>query len=215
MKNDVIMLDFLKLKKEIKEKASEYLDEVTEENLNDFIRAAKFIAQEVLENYFFSIEDHYKSGADKIGNEKISNDFFDFHDGYRSLMKRWMKEHELEIKHTLNPTTLNVPCVENVNPRNTLIVAGVGTVVAVGLLIFSKAWIAIATEIIALSATACVYKQQKLNKKTEYDAKIKQYEHQLENEKTQFVDRVIEDLTKWLKSAESYSNELLATFKVL
>ena len=52
-------MDFVRLETEVRQKAQEYLDDVSEANLKAFAESTKYIAQSILENYFlfdFSIK---------------------------------------------------------------------------------------------------------------------------------------------------------------
>ena len=94
---NIIMMDVVRLETEVRQKALEYLDDISEGNLKAFAESTKNIAQSVLENYFLAVDDIYTNGALKIENSEIYNKFIDFHDGYRAQMKKWASENEIII----------------------------------------------------------------------------------------------------------------------
>jgi hypothetical protein len=144
---NIIMMDVVRLETEVRQKALEYLDDISEGNLKAFAESTKNIAQSVLENYFLAVDDIYTNGALKIENSEIYNKFIDFHDGYRAQMKKWATENEITIGEMVITPTLQYPEIENENiTKKPIAIAGVGTLVAAGLIIFSKMWIAVAAE---------------------------------------------------------------------
>ena len=86
--NSKVMMDFVRLETEVRQKAQEYLDDISEANLKAFAESTKYVAQSILENYFLSVDDIYTNGALKIEDIEVFNKFIDFHDGYRAQMKR-------------------------------------------------------------------------------------------------------------------------------
>ena len=74
---NIIMMDVVRLETEVRQKALEYLDDISEGNLKAFAESTKNIAQSVLENYFLAVDDIYTNGALKIENSEIYNKFID------------------------------------------------------------------------------------------------------------------------------------------
>ena len=95
--NSKVMMDFVRLETEVRQKAQEYLDDISEANLKAFAESTKYIAQSILENYFLSVDGIYTNGALKIEDNEVFNKFIDFHDGYRAQMKRWAADNEITI----------------------------------------------------------------------------------------------------------------------
>ena len=211
-----ILMDYVKLETDVRQKAQEYLDDVSDENLKSFLDSARFVAKSVLEKFFFSIDELYTIGACKIADEKVYNEFIDFHDGYRALMKKWSSNHEIVIRKMKVDLSMNHPelSYENLN-KHTPTIIGIGTLVAVGLYIFSDAWKAVATEALAVGTATFVYKQNKKNQGSDYAFKVKQYDSQLKKEKERLVTSLINDLKQWLNNAEQYSNSILTEFDIL
>lgn len=208
-------MDFVRLKTEIRQKAKDYLDDISEDNLKSFAESTKYIAQSVLENYFLAVDDLYTNGVFKIENSEIFDKFIDFHDGYRAQMKKWASENEIIIgKMTVNPT-IKYPELEDEDIiKKPLTIAGAGTLVAVGLIIFTDMWIVVAAELLALGFAAYTYKKSKVARDQRYAFRVKQYENQIELEKARLVNGLITDLEKWLSDAEKHSDSIIRTFGV-
>lgn len=95
--NHNIQMDLMRLTEDVKSKAKDYLDDISEESLYSFIEQAKYIAKTVLENYFFEIDKLYSTGVLKIKDTVVLNQFMDFKTGYRSEMKKWSQTNEIKI----------------------------------------------------------------------------------------------------------------------
>lgn len=213
--NSKIMMDIVRLETEVRQKAKEYLDDISEENLKSFAESTKYIAQSILENYFLSIDDIYSNGALKIGDIEVLNKFIDFHDGYRAKMKRWASDNEITIgKMTVTPTLKYPEMDDEKITKKPIAIAGVGTLVAVGLFIFTEMWIAVAAELLALGVAAYTYKKNKENREKQYVFRVKKYEMQIEQEKARLVNGLIKDLKTWLSNAEHFSNDVLVSFGI-
>lgn len=102
---------------------------------------------------------------------------------------------------------------ENIT-KNPIAVVGVGTLVAVGLFIFSEMWIVVAAELLALGVAAYTYKKSKKNREKQYAFRVKKYEMQIEQEKARLVNGLIKDLKTWLSNAEQFSNDVLGSFGI-
>jgi hypothetical protein len=212
---NIIMMDVVRLETEVRQKALEYLDDISEGNLKAFAESTKNIAQSVLENYFLAVDDIYTNGALKLENSEIYNKFIDFHDGYRAQMKKWATENEITIGEMVITPTLQYPEIENENiTKKPIAIAGVGTLVAAGLIIFSKMWIAVAAELLTLGVSAYSYKKSKESRETRYAFRVKKYEMQIEQEKARLVNGLIKDLKTWLGNAESFSNDVILKFGI-
>lgn len=213
--NNVIMMDYIRLETEIRRKAQEYLDDISEGNLKAFVESAKYIAKSVLENYFLSIDDVYTNGPLKIKDCDIFNKFIDFHDGYRAQMKKWVSDNEMTIGEMKITPTLKYPDIEDEDIiKRPLAIAGVGTLVAVGLIIFTEMWIAVAAELLALSVAAYVYNKSKKSREKKYAFREKMYEMKIEQEKVHLVNGLIKDLKIWLGNAETFSNYILVSLDI-
>lgn len=208
-------MDVVRLETEVRQKAQEYLDDISESNLKAFAESTKNIAQSVLENYFLAVDDIYTNGVLKIEDSKIYNKFIDFHDGYRAQMKRWASENKITIGEMVITPTLKYPEIEDEDiTKKPIAIAGVGTLVAAGLIIFSKIWIAVAAELLSLGVSAYTYKKSKESREKRYAFRLKKYEMQIEQEKARLVNGLIKDLKTWLGNAESFSNDVILKFGI-
>ena len=115
-------------------------------------------------------------------------------------------------------SSLKFPEIEEEEIRKPLIIAGLGaglgTLVAVGLYIFTEKWIAVAAELLVLGAAAYTYKKSKDGLEKKYAFKIQKYEKQIEQEKARLVNGLIKDLKTWLSNAEKFSNEIIISFGI-
>lgn len=213
--NSKVMMDIVRLETEVRQKAQEYLDDISEGNLKAFAESTKYIAQSVLENFFLAVDDIYTNGALKIEDREVFNKFSDFHDGYRAQMKKWASDNEITIGEMMVTPTLKYPEMEDENiTKKPIAIAGVGTLVAVGLFIFTEMWIAVAAELLALGVAAYTYKKSKENHEKQYAFRVKKYETQIEQEKARLVNGLIIDLKTWLSNAEKKSNDVLVSFGI-
>ncbi len=204
--------DFVRLETEIRKLEKDYLTEITEENVKYFSESTKMIAEMVLENYFLEIDNHYSEGVFKIKDEEKLSAFIDFATGYRSLMKEWVKDHEIQLKERkINKIAL--PDEPNYNKNKPTVIAGVGTVIAVGLYIFTNIWVALLAELLVLGLA---YKEKEKQQKADikYEVKLRQYEIQIEQERAKLVNGLINELKEWLEQARVKSDELLCQFNI-
>lgn len=207
-------MDFVRLNDEIRKKAAELLGDINEDNLKLFAESTKSTAQSIFENYFFEVDDFYTKGLFKIKDEELFDNFIDFKNGYRSKMKKWVSENEIVIqKMTVSPT-LEYPILKKIEMKTPAIVAGVGTLIAFGLFIFTDLWIAVAAELLAIGTVIYIYKKQKISNEAEYEFNINMFNSQLEQEKAKLVDGLIKDLTMWLEKAQEYSVNILKAFGI-
>lgn len=205
-----IMMDYVRLEKEVRQKAKEYLGEITEENLKLFAESTKFITQSVFEKYYLEVDHLYSDGALKIKDEELLDQFMDFHDGYRASMKKWMADNEITIREMKVDTSISLPDLPSEDIKQTsLVIAGTGTLVAVGLFIFTDLWIAVAAELLFLGIATVIYKKKKDKQTEDYEFKIREYEILIQKEKSHLVNGLIKDLKTWLYNAEEYSDKVL------
>ncbi len=104
-----VMMDYVRLEKEVRQKAKEYLGEITEDNLKSFAESTKYIAQSVFEKYYLEVDHQFSDGALKIKDEELFDKFMDFRDGYRASMKKWMADNEISIREMKVDPTISFP----------------------------------------------------------------------------------------------------------
>lgn len=210
-----VKVDSFRLDEEVRAKAAEYLDDITEENLKAFAESTKIIAQAVLEKFYFAVDDLYTEGVWKLQDENQLNTFSDFHDGYRAKMRLWSNQNPISIREMKIEASLEKPYQEGNGTKGPIAVAGVGTLIAAGLAIAGvEVWLVVAAELLALASAAYLYKKNAQRKADDYAFKVKQYQMQIDQEKARLVNGLIEDLKTWLSKAESHSESLLASFGI-
>ena len=178
------VLNYTRLEKEIRAKALTDLATLNEDNIRSFSEATKLIAISVLEEYIFTIDDLYSEGELKLKDEALLNEFSDFHNGYRAQMKRWIGENDIHFNK--RPFSSKRP----------IIVASVGIVSTVCLAFLSKPWIAAAAGALTIGASIFTYRAER------------------QKDKDNVVDAIIADIKNWLSEAQSFSDNLLKSFKV-
>ena len=80
------------LKRLVREKADQLLDEFTEDNLDYFIKEASVVAERVLERYIFAVYDFYTIGEFSIIDPASKEAFMNYKTGYQQKMLDW-KNH--------------------------------------------------------------------------------------------------------------------------
>lgn len=209
-----VKVDLLRLEEEVRAKAAEYLDDITEENLKAFAESTKIIAQAVLEKFYFAVDDLYTEGVLKLQDENQLNTFSDFHDGYRAKMRLWSNQNPISIRERKIEASLEKPYQEGNGTKGPIAVAGVGTLIAVGLAIAGvEVWLVVAAELLALASAAYLYKKN-AQREADYARKVEKYQMQIDQEKACLVNGLIKDLETWLSKAESHSESLLASFGI-
>lgn len=208
------MVNLVRLEEEVHAKAAEYLEDITEENLKAFVESTKLIAQSELEQFYFAVDDLYTEGSLKLEDENQLNAFSDFHNGYRTKMRLWSNQNPISIREIRIDESLEIPHKEGCKTKTPVVVAGFGTLIAVGLAIARvNAWIISATGLLALASAAYLYKKE-AQSEANYAFKLKQYKMQIGQEKARLINGLIKDLKAWLSNAEAHSESLLAEFGI-
>lgn len=206
-------MDYNRLVGEVQEKAKEYLDDISEDNMRMFAESTKFIAQSVLEDFYLQVDDCYSSGAKRIADGEARDKFMDFANGYRAKMKTWERENEIVLVNAEIDPSLSAPGMpQKPSIAKPALIAGAGTAVVVGLYIFTNIWVAAAAELLVLGIAKKIYQKQIDRSRKDYEAKLKQQETKIEMERNRLVNGLIDDLKKWLGNAEEYSNKLISDF---
>lgn len=196
------------MKRLVREKAEQLLDEFTEDNLDYFIKEASVVAERVLERYIFAVYDFYTIGEFSIIDPASKEAFMNYKTGYQQKMLDWKNQNKPEINTT------------NKGKYWHLVTLGVGTAGAIGLAIYCY-WkgltvdrcclVGIAVELLTLLISYYLYlKEKKVKKK--HEKHLEQYETELIKKKDDLANEVIDQLENWLKQGENYSNELLTTY---
>ena len=210
MKNSYPEIEFEPLKTAIEEKACLLLAEITEDNLKTFAQEVKLIAEGVMEQYIFKVYNLYSEGARKISDHDVLEAFIDYSSGYQSKMLAWNESHPIQLKE-IKIEIPNLPENPKINKQLPVITISAGTAIAIGLFIFSNAWVALAAEILTL---AIAYKQQSKQHKEQqaYEAELLAYNNQLGMKRMTLINGLTEDLVKWLEMGKDYSDSVLTSY---
>jgi hypothetical protein len=214
---NVIMIDYVELDTNVRKNAEEYLSVITEDSFRAFAESTRSIAKIVLEKFYFAVDELYSEGPLKFQDTKQLAKFSDFCDGYRSKMINWANEHEIMIQEMKVTPSLKYPELSDIETSKLpLTIGGIGTVVAVGLCIFTdiNTWVVVVAEILVLATTIYTYKKATEHRNEEYENLIKKHEIRLQEEKQRLINGVISDLKVWLKTAEEFSEKTLASFGI-
>jgi hypothetical protein len=214
------MIDKVELYTQIKEAANLYLHDIEQmseselkDNLQYFAEKSKKIADGLLEQFVFSNVAKYTSGSWAIQDDVMLGRFCDFKTGYQSQMLQWIEQHQLEVKEEsfdLPQKPLEVEEQNHISPKNILIG---GTIIAVGLFIFTNIWIALAAEI--LSIVLSKVQSMRIQKSAEQrKMEMDHYLVAIENRKNELVNGMISELEKWLDLGETQSIEILKTYNL-
>lgn len=212
------MINKVTLSTEIREAANLLLNNIIQmspEELNDnlryFAEKSKDIAENILDNYTNDVFAYFTEGKHAISDVSILKSFVDFNNGYKQQMLNWMKDHAPEVK------SLNFEIVDShkseydPNFLSPTIIIGAGTIIAIGLFIFTNVWIALAAEILAISITLA--QKIKINKSnTQLENEKNFYNRKLESKKDELINGLIKELDDWLDKGEKQSNSILESF---
>lgn len=209
--NKSILMDYDSLENQIRAKATVYSWGNTSEDLIPLIESSKMIAFCVLEDFFYSIDDYYTKGDNRISDEVVLRRFADFYDGYRAKMKAWMNSNEIIIrgKHLPIDESFEIPI--SMSSNNHIVILVIGTLIAIGLSFITKLWLSIPFELLVIGFSAFLYRRNKKREK-EYCKRLAEYERCALLAKSRWLNSLIEDIKSWLKSAEAYSNSLLLLY---
>ena len=128
-------------------------------------------------------------------------------------MLQWIESHPLEVKKEIfefpiKPTEKD--CSQFIAPKTIFIS---GTVIAVGLFIFTNIWIALGAELLAVllsKAQSMRIKKSAAQKKME----LEHYATALQVKKNELINGMLVELEKWLDQGEEKSKEILSTYKL-
>lgn len=214
------MIDKNKLNTEVHEAAQMYLSDINQmseselrDNLEYFAEKCKKIAEGILEQYVFTNVSKYTEGDFPIQDMEILGRFVDFQKGYQAQMLQWIESHPLEVKEE----TFEFPAKpsEKVNEQfvapKTIFIGG--TVIAVGLFIFTNIWIALGAELLAvLLAKAQSMRIQKSAAQRKME--LEHYATALQNKRNELINGMLVELEKWLDQGEEKSKVILSTYKL-
>lgn len=212
------MVDKRKLNIEIQDAAQLYLSEINQmsetelrNNLEYFAEKSKKIVEGILEQYIFANVAQYTEGEFAIQDLKILGKFVDFQTGYQAQMLQWIEEHPLEVKEETfeYPTKpLEKDSTNFISPTSLFIG---GSVIAVGLFIFTNIWIALGAELLAV-LLAKVQSMRMQKSAAQRKMEMEHYAIALEDKKNELISGMLIELEKWLDQGISKSKEILSTY---
>lgn len=215
-------IDFHELRLMVNQKAELLLQNINEEDLSYFLEQVKKGAAGILTSFSYATFDLYTSGPRRITDSSKLESFSDFQSGYENQIEEWISNNPITLRGfelftpptTDGSTPLYGSNSERFKPWQSIPISGDskcispsnifigGTVIAIGLLLFSKPWAALVTE----AATMALCHHQK--------SKIEASKQELESAKNRLINEVLEDLTNWLKRGNSKSDEILESFNL-
>lgn len=214
------MIDKTKLNTEVREAAQMYLSDINRmseselrDNLEYFAEKCKKIAEGILEQFVFTNVSKYTEGDFPIQEMDILGQFVNFQTGYQAQMLKWIETHPLEVKKEAfefpsKPVEKND--AQYIAPKPIFIG---GTVIAVGLFIFTNIWIALGAELLAvLLAKAQSMRIQKSVAQRKME--LEHYATALQDKKNELINGMLVELEKWLDQGEEKSKEILSTYKL-
>lgn len=214
------MIDKTKLNTEVREAAQMYLSDINRmsenelrDNLEYFAEKCKKIAEGILEQFVFTNVSKYTEGDFPIQDMEILGQFVDFQTGYQAQMLKWIEFHPLEVKKEAfefpsKPVEKND--AQYIAPKSIFIG---GTVIAVGLFIFTNIWIALGAELLAV----LLAKAQSMRIQKSVAQRKMELEHfvtALQDKKNELINGMLVELEKWLDQGVEKSKEILSTYKL-
>lgn len=143
-----------------------------------------------------------------FSSEKKREAFNDFTDGYVRNMQEWMEENPVEISSIEVPLEQVVDSMPNRDAvKKALTIAGVGTIITIGISFFTPALVAIIAEFVALCIAYKVYK-----KNNNY-REANNIRGSIDETKEKIIEYVIYDINAWLDKADSWSDQLIESYK--
>src|SRR5574344_1126801 len=214
------MIDKVELSNQIYEAANLCLadiynmsEDTLKENLRYFAEKSKKIAEYILEQFVFDNFAKYTEGIFAITDPVVHEKFCDFKIGYQQQMLNWISDHPLEVKEE----TFHVPQKPDISAKDsaispkTIIVGG--TILSVGLFVFTNVWIFIGAELLAV-VLAKIQSMRIQKSESQRRESMEYYKISLENKKNELVNGMINELDKWLDLGEEKSNEILASYNL-
>lgn len=143
-----------------------------------------------------------------FSSEKKREAFNDFTYGYVRKMQEWMEENPVEISSIEVPLEQVVDSMPNRDAvKKALTIAGVGTIITIGIFFFTPALVAIIAEFVALCIAYKVYKRNNNYREAN------NIRGSIDETKEKIIDYVIYDINAWLDKADSWSDQLIESYK--
>lgn len=130
--------------------------------------------------------------------------FKDFTNGYIRKMQEWMDENPVNVRPIEIPLEQVVDSMPDRDAiKKALTIAGVGTIITIGISFFTPALVAIIAEFLALCIAYKVYK-----KNNNY-REANNIRGSIDETKEKIIKYVIYDINTWLEKADSWSDQII------
>lgn len=140
-------------------------------------------------------------------SEKKRETFNDFTYGYVRKMQEWMEKNPVEVSSIEVPLEQVVDSMPNRDAvKKALTIAGVGSIITIGISFFTPALVAIIAEFVALCIAYKVYKNNNCREANNIRGSI-------DETKEKIIDYIINDINAWLDKADSWSDQLIESYK--
>lgn len=215
----IVSPDIEEMKQLVQKKASQTLNEFTEDNLDYFVKEASIIAESTLEKFIFAVYDMFVTGKFSIKDLTKKEAFTNPRTGYQQKMLEWKEQNKPKVHSSkLFSLSLQKPSEKHWYYAT----LGAGTAGAIGLGIYCYrdgwtigrcCWVGLAIELLTLIISYYLFNKEK-KEMQKYEEQCKQYESEISRKTDLFVNEVIDSLETWIKQGENYSKELLTTFNL-
>jgi hypothetical protein len=211
--NHIFVIDFEQMKREVRKKAEQLLEEINEDNIEYFVKEVKKLAKHILGQYVYSIYKYYTEGAAEIKDVNSLEAFTNTDTGFYAKMSKWKDRSEIliekeEVEYPKMPLEPNLKTYY----KTTIVV---GTIFAAGLLIFKQPWwIVLVVELLTLSVSYAQYRHISDTEK-KYNKQLEEYQIKTAELKKTYVDDIISDIETWLVQGQEKSIELLKTYVLI
>ena len=134
--------------------------------------------------------------------------FKDFTNGYVRKMQEWMEENPVNVNLIEVPLEQVADSMPNRDAvKKALTIAGVGTIITIGISFFTPALVAIIAEFVALCIAYKVYK-----KKNNY-SEANNIRKSIDEIKEEMIKYVNNDINSWLDKADEWSDQLFKSYR--
>lgn len=205
-------IDLVQMKDKIENKAKQILAEINDENLKYFANEVKMMADFVFVKYISEVYDLYTSGDMAITDINKLATFTDTDNGFQHNMLLWKNQNGVSFTNEKIELP-DAPTVPNTKSHHKTTI-GIGTVIAGGFVVMKHPWIALAIELLALSASYVQYKRKNVDEK-KYRSELEKYNSEITKLKATFVDSIIIDIEKWLLQGQEKTKEVLTSYGLL
>ena len=217
------IIDYRKLAADISNRCNQLLQCVDVNTVSDTFDAVKEIVEIEIEQYSYGASEYWmamNSNADI--SRKIK--FTDVENGYENLAKKWVTQNTFKADYPKCPDCLTESYEEYVSRINKIAIAtavvgtaGIGAVYASascekGWPILGNPLVAIAAELIGLTALYTVVQNKKKTKRQAIDIETKELEEKLKAYKKSLISSLTVSAELYIKKFVVFSDDVLTSF---